>query len=328
LSVVSKMSYTVPIVFGVTTGVCAIIVIIILIACSYAKVDMTDIGLLYSHASRRIDRERLYPAGRYYVGVGGEFITYPITLTEMELPLFESRTADGLKIVLQVSVNFKIEKDFKKVLSIYDHFGTNYSGFISRLAMNIIRDASARFSAFAYSLNRSQVSLEMERDIRDDMSEIGFSLESVQLLNIQFPSNFSAALSNTLMLQQQVTQAEREKEAEQVSLEGDFSKSNITAKGIISDALSQATSIKQNADAESESLQATLHSEGISHRRMIDMFADQIKAGTTPTADEKKNAQKLFVQWYWMNQLSASAAAKNVAVGIPDSFVNMPSPSP
>jgi len=321
------MSYAVPIAFGVTVGVCLVIVIIILIATSFAKVDMTDIGLLYSHASRRIDRERLYPAGRYYVGVGGEFITFPLTLTEMELPLFESRTADGLKIVLQVSVNFKIEKDFKKVLSIYDHFGTNYSGFISRLAMNIIRDASARFSAFSYSINRSQVSLEMERDIRDDMNEIGFALESVQLLNIQFPSNFSATLSNTLMLQQQVTQAEREKEAEQVSLDGDYAKSNITAQGIISDAKSQATSIQQNADAESQSLQATLASEGISHKRMIDMFYEQIKH-SPPTAQDKKDAQKLFVQWFWMNKISGSSATKNVAVSVPDSFVNMPSPSP
>jgi len=317
------MSNTIFVVFGATTLGLAIVITIILIACSFAKVEMTEVGLLYSHASRRIDRENLYTAGRHYVGVGGEFITFALTQQEMELPVFESRTADGLNIELQISLNFKIEKDFKKILSIYDHFGTNYTGFLSRLAMNIVRDASARFTAFAYSLNRSQVSIEMERDIRDDMAEIGFALESVQLLNIKFPNGFATALSNTLMLQQQVTQAEKEKEAEIVSLEGEYSKSNITAEGIISDAMSQATNIKQKADADAQSLLNSLATEGVAHRKMIDMFYDQIKTGY-PEVDHE-NARKLFVQWFWMNQVANSPATKNVAVGIPSSLANMSS---
>jgi len=307
-----------------TVAICAIIVIIVCLSCSYSKVEMTEVGLLYSHASRKIDRTQIYTAGRYYVGVGGEFITFPITQQELQLPPFESRTADGLKIELQVSLNYKIQKEFKKVLAIYDHFGANCQSFISRLAMNIIRDASANFTAFAYSVNRSQVSVEMETAIRDDMAEIGFDLESVQLLNIQFPTNFSTTLSNTLMLQQQVTQAEKDKAAELVSLEGEYSKSNITADGLISDAMSEATSIKENADADAESLLFTLEKEGISHRSMIDMFLEQVQQGSTPTEEEKAKARDLFVQWYWMNQISSSTAAKNIAVGIPAGLTNMP----
>jgi len=195
------------IVGGILAGV-ALIIAIILLACSFAKVEMTEVGLLYSHASRKIDRSDIYSAGRYYVGVGGEFITFPITQQELALPTFESRTSDGLKISLDVSINYKIDKDFKTIIQIFDHFGRRYEGYLSRLAMNIIRDASARFTAFSYSQNRSLVSQEMEADINDDMREIGFTLDSVQLLNVAFPSNFSNTLQNTLLLQQQVTQAE------------------------------------------------------------------------------------------------------------------------
>jgi len=270
---------------------------------------MTEVGLLYSHASRRIDRDTLYSAGRYYVGVGGEFITFPLTQKDMELPIFESRTADGLKIEMQVSINYKIVDNKEKILEIYDHFGVNYDGFLSRLAMNIIRDAAATFNAFDYSVNRSQVSLKMESDIRDDMEQIGLRLESVQLLNIDFPKNYSNTLQNTLMLQQQVTQAERDKAAEIVSLEGELSKANVTAQGIIFDAQSQSTSIRTNADADATSLEATLAKEGIAHKNMIDMF---VKQGAS--ADE---AQDLFVKWYWMTMVSASAASKQVAVSVP-----------
>jgi len=297
------------IIFSSTVAICAVIVMIVLISVSFSKVEMTEVGLLYSHASRRIDRETLYTAGRYYVGVGGEFITFPLTQKEMELPIFESRTADGLKIEMQVSINYKIVENKEKVLEIYDHFGINYDGFLSRLAMNIIRDAAATFNAFDYSVNRSQVSLKMESDIRDDMEQIGLRLESVQLLNIDFPKNYSNTLQNTLMLQQQVTQAQRDKDAELVSLEGELSKANITAQGIISDAMSQSTTIRNDADADAQALQTTLEKEGAAHKNMINMFLSQ-----GASAEE---AKELFVKWYWMNMVSASPATKQVAVSVP-----------
>jgi len=303
--------------------ICVVIVVVVLIACSYGKVEMTDVGLLYSHASRRIDREELYTAGRYYMGVGGEFFTFPITQQEMKLPVFESRTKDGLKIELQISINFKIQKDLKKVLAIYDHFGTSYDGYVARLAMNIVRDASAEFDAYSYSVNRSIVSARMESDIRDDMDEIGFTLESLQLLNIQFPKVFSATLAETLMYQQQVTQAEKNMVAEVVALENRLNQSSITALGLLADANSTATSIKENAQADAGSLTVALVNEGESHKNMIQMFYDELPTSLSED-DRKAKAKKLFVQWYWMNQLGSSAAPKDIAVGVPQNLVDMP----
>jgi len=318
------------IVISAIVAICAVIVIIILLACSYRRVDENYIGLLFSHASRRIDRTQYYPAGRYYVGVGGEFIVYPIMQQEMKLPPFEARTADGLNIELQVTINYNIDKNnFTKLLSLFDNFGRNYDGFLSRLAMNTLRDASARFNALEYSLNRSQVGALMETYIRDDMAEIGFRLDSVQLQNVQFPIKFSETLQNTLMQKQQVTQAERDKAAEIVSLEGELLKSQVTAQGMISDAMSEATTIMQNADADAQSLINTLEKEGKAHKSMIDMFEAQIIAdsnGQIPPEKARQDANKLFVQWYWMNQVSSSPATKNVAVGVPSGLSNMPSP--
>jgi len=297
------------IIFSSTVAICAVIVMIVLIAVSFGKVEMTEVGLLYSHASRRIDREKLYTAGRYYVGVGGEFITFPLTQKEMELPVFESRTADGLKIELQVSINYKIMENKETVLEMYDHFGINYDGFLSRLAMNIIRDAAATFNAFDYSVNRSLVSLKMETDIRDDMEQIGLRLESVQLLNVEFPKNYSNTLQNTLMLQQNVTQAQRDKAAVLVSLDGELSRANVTAQGLISDAMSQATSIRTSAEADASALNNTLSKEGVAHKGMIDMFNSQVH--------DETRAKELFVEWYWLSMVSSSKASKQIAVGIP-----------
>jgi len=308
------------VIIGVVSAfsICVVIVIIVLVSVSFGRVENSQVALLYSHASRRIDRSKLYTTGRYYVGVGGEFITFPLTQREMQLPEFESRTSDGMTIYLQVSLNYKVGNNLVKVLGIFDHFGFHFDGFISRLATNVIRDTSSNFSAFAYSVNRSLVGNTMERDLRAEMDEIGFVLESLQLLNIQFPTNFSNALSKTLMIQQQVVQAQRDMEAVKVSLKGEEDKSNITAEGIRAEALTEATTIERNAEADGESLCQTLEKEGAAHLEIINMFKEQVGG------DEAK-AKKLFVQWFWMNQVSSSAASKNIAVGIPSSLVDMPS---
>jgi len=304
-----------PFIAGGIFGACALIVIIILISVSFSKVEMTEVGLLYSHASRKIDRSKLYTAGRYYVGVGGEFITFPITQQEMHLPIFESRTADGLLLSLDVSLNFKIQKDFDKIIKIFDNFGRHYDGFISRLAMNIIRDASARFTAYSYSMNRSLVNVEMERDINDDLAEIGFTLDSVQLLNVEFPSNFSDTLQETRMLQQKVTQAELNLNAEVRALQGQLDNCNTTAKGMITQANTDAKTLNEEAEAKAESLRNSLAYEGISHKAMIDLFAELSIAGDEEA--KLKEGREKFVSWYYMDQLSNSKSGKSIAASAP-----------
>jgi len=311
-----------PFIVGGIFGGCALIVIIILLACSFARVEMTEVALLYSHASRTIDRTQLYTAGRYYVGVGGEFITYPITQQELVLPTFESRTQDGLKISLDVSIQYKIEKDsIQKILKLFDNFGYHYDGYLSRLAMNVIRDASARFTAFAYSQNRSLVSQEMERDINDDLSEMGFSLDSVQLLNIAFPSNFSQSIQNTLLLQQRVTQAEMTMAADLVALKGEYDRSNVTAESMVTDAGTQNTTIRENADAEATALHEALNTEAQSHKEMINFFYNIYIAKLGNETEAKEAAQKSFVNWYWMTQVEASSASKDIALSIPEGLM-------
>jgi len=330
------MGKAVGIVLGGIFAGCVLIVTIVLISCSFAKVEMTEVGILYSHASRKIDRKQLYTAGRHYVGVGGEFITFPITQQELHLPIFESRTKDGLVLNLDVSLNFEIIKDFDKIIKIFDHFGYHYDGYISRLAMNTIRDASAQFTAIEYSQNRSVVNLEMQRSITDDMNEIGFKLDSLQLLNVEFPASFSFTLQEIRIAQQNVSQAQRKMNAEIVLLDGELSRSATTANGIIAEANGTATSLTKDADAQYDALIDALREEAYSHKGMIDFFCkiekNKLENEEDPSLGYKEcdtdgtddtywiKARKHFTDWYWMNQVADSPAAKNVAVSLPDTI--------
>jgi len=54
---------------------------------------------------------------------------------------------------------------------------------------------------------------------------------------------------------------------------------------------------------------------------MIDFFYNISLAETEDENVSKVTARKNFVDWYWMNQISSSAASKNYAVGIPEAFI-------
>ena len=290
---------------GIVIGV-AIIVIIALVAASFAKVDTTEFGLKYSHAAQKIDRETLYQSGRYYVGVGGEFIKYPKTVQELVLPVFDARTSDGLKISLEVSINYMIVPEIASVVSMFEKLGRHYDGFLARLSVNVIRDASAEATAFEYAMNRTTVKDDMEKALQAEIKEMGFELTGLQLLNVDFPYNFSSTLQNTLMLQQQVTQAEREKDAEYVAMVGEVDKANVTAAGILADAKAEATTITASADAEAESFTDTLAKEADAHLDMLN----------TTFASNKDD----FVNWYWVTKISSAKARKSVHMATPDAF--------
>ena len=285
----------------------ALLVIIILLAMSFAKVDTTEVGLMYSHASQKIDRTTIYNSGRYYVGVSGEFITYPKIIQELELPIFDARTQDGLKLSLEISITYSVVQNITSLLSIFDRFGRHYDGFLSRLVQNLVRDAAARETAFNYAMNRSAVNANMERELRMDMESLGFNLDSLQLLDIMFPPNFTSTMQNTLILQQQVSQVENEKEAELVAMEGEVQKADATAVGIVADARSEATAITESAQAQADAFITTLEKEAEAHKLML----QNTFGGNTED----------FINWYWVSKMSAAKAKKNVAMSIPEMLV-------
>ena len=80
-----------------------VLVIVVLLALSFASLEYTEYGLDYSSISKSVEKAP-YTGGIYLLGLGHSFIKFPKTIQTIEFSeqkgsnkgLIQSRTSDGL----------------------------------------------------------------------------------------------------------------------------------------------------------------------------------------------------------------------------------------
>ena len=86
----------------------------ILIILGFSTLEATELGLDYSSISKNVDRQ-IYQNGLHFLGIGHSFIRYPKMVQTIEfsrergadLASIQSRTSDGLEVVLEISFQFQ-----------------------------------------------------------------------------------------------------------------------------------------------------------------------------------------------------------------------------
>jgi hypothetical protein len=86
----------------------------ILIILGFSTLEATELGLDYSSISKHVD-PLIYQNGLHFLGIGHSFIKYPKMVQTIEfskergadIGSIQSRTLDGLEVVLEVSFQFQ-----------------------------------------------------------------------------------------------------------------------------------------------------------------------------------------------------------------------------
>lgn len=96
-------------------SICGLFIIVggIFLILGFSVLEATEIGLDYSWVSKNVDK-RIYDNGLYFLGIGHSFIRFPKMVQTIEFskersanqgPL-QSRTADGLEVVIEISFQY------------------------------------------------------------------------------------------------------------------------------------------------------------------------------------------------------------------------------
>jgi len=95
--------------------------------------------------------------------VGKRFFKYPKSLQTVALSGLGVRSGDGLAIAVDVAFTYRIASSIDDLIKLYLSFGeVNEVGRLyQRIAESAVRDAAAKFSAFAFITNRTAVATEM-----------------------------------------------------------------------------------------------------------------------------------------------------------------------
>lgn len=139
---------------------------------SLDSLSYNQIGLNYSSYFKSIEN-KTYSSGYHFIGLGHDFIPYEQTISTMEfsnssqatLPPISCRTKDGLKLDLEVSFQYRVQKD--KIYTIYTTFASEMKNVLLRVAIDSISDTATRYSSSNFFVNRSQISDVMQSDLNE-----------------------------------------------------------------------------------------------------------------------------------------------------------------
>lgn len=146
------------------------LVAIILIACSFSVLNYNEVGLNYSTWFKVIEN-KTYEHGIHFIGLGHAFHRYEISLSTIEfskdrgstLPMIKCRTKDGLELDLEISLQYKVDKE--NIYKVYTTYGDNEKTILNRVILDVISDTSTLYTSNDFFTKRAQIQNIMKTDL-------------------------------------------------------------------------------------------------------------------------------------------------------------------
>jgi len=235
----------------------------IMVGCSFGVLDPTQFALDYDTVNFQIADDTLYTGGRHFIGLGHKFIVFPNTLQTVRMGSASSeeggdgetvktssllaRTEDGLQVTLDISFQYRLTPDLEQIIKLYSDFQDNYRPAYVRIARNVLRDVASEFQAFQYFYNRTVVGAKMREVLNQALANHSAIVQAFQLLNVELPTRFSAAIEATEVARQAIENARYQQDVARTE-----------ANTRVEEAKRQALiiALEANANAESTTLQA------------------------------------------------------------------------
>lgn len=221
-------------------------------------------------APQGVREQPLSPGLRFIVPLAEQVVTYPIywqTYTMADRPLegqvlgddaITARTTDGQSVIINGSVIFRL--DPQQVVRIHIDWQDRYIDELIRpRTRGLIRDGVAKFTVDEVnSIQRTNLELELDRELREILEEHGFLLETFVLRNITFSDQYGSSVEQKQVQEQgQVTSLY---EAEQIRRIA-----NGRADAVVLQAQADAMAIKVKAQAQADARIIQAEAEAEAH---------------------------------------------------------------
>lgn len=199
-------------------------------------------------------------SGRYFLGLGHEFLIFPKvyqTIEYSDLPdatagPVQSRTKDGVEVILSVSFQYQLAQE-----SIHDLFQTYgismdgidtdegeeepYKRVFSYVARDILTDVSTEYNAFEFFSNRTNIGDRMWRELRTVYERDYFaSVVFFQLKDVDLPDQFEHAIQDAEVSRQYQQRAREIQTKAEIEAETSVIQAEYSAHIILQEAGAQA----------------------------------------------------------------------------------------
>mmetsp|Transcript_20690 Transcript_20690/g.18337 ORF Transcript_20690/g.18337 Transcript_20690/m.18337 type:complete len:300 (+) Transcript_20690:25-924(+) len=183
-------------------GVVALIIVVVF-SFMWDTVEPTEYGMTYNSITKKAGTEHIYEGGLYFVGPFQHFIRFPATITHVEFsdresrnaPPLETRTKEGLGLVLHVSFQYKLHRE--DIPKLYKLTNVRYEETFIRQAKNIILEEASEYNAPEYWERRGEIGTNIAKRLNETLSTTYTSVVSFQMMQIDLPHSYEDSIVQT-----------------------------------------------------------------------------------------------------------------------------------
>jgi len=280
----------------------------------YSIVEPTYMAISRNKISSRIEEDKVYFEGRHFLGVGNEFIYYPMAwqlveftdddavgtvdyICKVEEPL-DAATSEGLATEVELSLYFTIPP--QQLVNFYTNYGVNYQDSLANECKRTLKETLTRFKYEELFQFRSNISNVMREELGRNLARRRCQLQKLLLRAIYFGDAVESTIEQSVITDQAKNENQYINEINLISAEIDTMRKEygLQISLNVAEAKSRATKMIEDAHA----------------------FATSVNANSTATA--WKNYQELtgldsneLLQVQWARTFGNAATTDSIALG-------------
>ncbi len=229
-------------------------------------VEPLQYGLPYNKFTKNIGKEA-YESGRYILNPFKSFLIYPKNLVTIEFsdnkiaestPL-QTRTGEGLSVVLSVSFQYQLIKE--KIPDLYNLANVYFHSTFVRISRDVILKVGGMFNATDYWRNRIAIAEQMKITMDKELFKAYAHCVSLQLLKIELPATYEDSIVQTQVEIQKINMRIFEQSAELIRQNSSVIISEAEQKIRITNATGLAEASRIKAFAKANALNNTVNAE-------------------------------------------------------------------
>eukprot|EP00761_Pharyngomonas_kirbyi_P007051 gb/GECH01007060.1/.p1 GENE.gb/GECH01007060.1/~~gb/GECH01007060.1/.p1 ORF type:complete len:299 (+),score=85.97 gb/GECH01007060.1/:1-897(+) len=189
----------------------AIATIIGVVVDSTSSVGDQEYGLLLNKYTGVVNYDKVYENGRYWPGPGHKFIIFSaVSIDTSDLSSISLRSADGVDVTVQVSLQYSVEKE--NVVTLFKAFGSTFENHLKNIAVHSVREGASEFNATAFFQERTATTQYLSNLTATAFEDVGATLEGLQIENPSLPPRFQFFINQATARQEAIREAENRRE--------------------------------------------------------------------------------------------------------------------
>ncbi len=179
----------------------------------------------------------------------------------------ESRTSDGLEVVIEISFQYILEQD--KLFQLYNKYGPRHHIVFQNVAIDILTEEATKYTANEFFWDRGRIKDDFQMKLDQSFSTVCFSnIQFLQLRSVDLPNLFEEAIQESEVKKQDIKKAEAELNKVRVEVDTKIKSAMFQKSVAINIAEGEASAIIQQNAANNEALKKVQDAQSQAYQKL------------------------------------------------------------